>query len=67
MHHNGAAFLEEFLRLVADVGFAFTILGVVVIATVLAFGFGASLEIVVAILVLGVTTAIVEKELRAKN
>jgi hypothetical protein len=41
--------------------------GVVVIATVLAFGFGASLEIVVAILVLGVTTAIVEKELRAKN
>jgi hypothetical protein len=46
MRHNGVAFLEGLLRLFADDRFTFAILAVVVVAAVLAFGFGAQAEIV---------------------
>lgn len=65
MRHNGVAFLEHLLRLFADDSFAFAILAVVVVATVMAFG--ATGEIVASVLILGVMTAIAESKLRAKN
>jgi hypothetical protein len=67
MQHNGVAFLEDLIGLVTDDGFAFTIFAVVVVAAVLAFGFGATPDIVASVLVLGVIAAIAENELRAKN
>ena len=67
MRHNGVAFLEHLLRLFADDSFAFAILAVVVVATVMAFGFGATAEIVASVLIVGVMTAIAESRLRAKN
>jgi hypothetical protein len=65
--HNGVAFLEALLRLVADGGFVLAIFGVVVAASVLAFGFGAKAEVVAAVLVLGVMTAISESKLRTRT
>ena len=67
MQHNGVAFLEDLIRLVTDDGFAFAILAVVVIAAVVAFGFGATPDIVASVLMVGVVAAIAEKRLGAKN
>ena len=67
MQHNGVAFLEDLIRLVTDDGFAFAILAVVVIAAVLAFGFGATPGIVASVLGVGIVAAIAENGLRAKN
>ena len=67
MQHNGVAFLENLLRLFADDSFAFAILAVVVVAVVLAFGVGATAEIVASVLIVGVMTAIAESKLRAKD
>ena len=67
MRHNGVVFLEHLLRLFADDSFALAILAVVVVATVMAFGFGATGEIVASVLILGVMTVIAESKLRAKN
>jgi hypothetical protein len=64
---NGAAFLQDMRRLIADDGFALSILAVVGVATVLAFGFDATPEIVAPLLVLGAMTALVERKLRAKK
>jgi hypothetical protein len=64
---NGVAFLQDMRRLVADDGFAFSILAVVGVATALAFGFGATPDIVAPLLILGVMTALVERKLRAKK
>jgi hypothetical protein len=67
MQHNGVAFLEDLIRLVTDDGFAFAILAVVVIATVLAFAFDATPDVVASVLVVGVVAAIAENRLLAKN
>jgi hypothetical protein len=63
----GAALLHDVRRLMADDGFALSILVVVAVATVLAFGFDATPDIVAPLLILGVMTALVERKLRAKK
>jgi hypothetical protein len=67
MRHNGVVFLEQLLQLVSDDSFALAILAIVGVAVVLAFMFGATIEIVVTVLIVGVTSAIAENKLRAKN
>jgi hypothetical protein len=67
VQHNGVAFLEDLLRLFADDGFALSILAVVGVAAILAFGFGATPDIVAPLLILGVVTALAERTLRAKK
>jgi hypothetical protein len=61
----GAAFLQDVRRLMTDDGFVLSVLAVVGVATVLAFGFDAPLEIVAPLLVLGVMTALAERKLHA--
>jgi hypothetical protein len=63
---NGVAFLQDMRRLVADDGFVLSILAVTGVATVLAFGFDATHDIVAPLLILGVMTALVERKLRRK-
>jgi hypothetical protein len=64
---TGAAFLQDVRRLIVDDGFALSILAVVGVATVLAFGFDATPEIVAPLLILGAMTALAERKLRAKK
>jgi hypothetical protein len=64
---NSAAFLQDVRRLMADDGFALSMLAVVSVATVLAFGFDATPEIVAPLLILGIMTALAERKLRAKK
>jgi hypothetical protein len=64
---DGAAFLQDLQRLMTDEGFALSVLAVVGVAVVLAFGFGATPDIVGPVLVLGVMTAFAERKLRAKK
>jgi hypothetical protein len=65
--HSGVAFLQDLHRLMTDDGFALSMLAVVGVATVLAFGFGATPDIVAPVLILGVMTALAERKLRAKK
>jgi hypothetical protein len=65
--HNGVAFLQDLHRLMTDDGFALSMLAVVGVATILAFGFGATPEIIAPVLMLGVVTALAERKLRAKK
>jgi hypothetical protein len=65
--HNAAAFLQDVRRLVTDDGFALSLLAVVGVATVLAFGFGATPDIVAPLLILGIMTALAERKLRANK
>jgi hypothetical protein len=62
-----SASLQALLHLITDDGLAIAILAVVIVATVLAFGFGAAPEIVGAILILGFVTALAEGWLRARK
>jgi hypothetical protein len=64
---NGVAYLDDLRRLLADEGFAISILAAVAAATILAFGFGATSDIIVMMLVVGVVTALAETRLRAKK
>lgn len=64
---DAAAFLQDVRRLFSDDGFALSMLAVVGVAAVLAFGFGATPDIVAPLLVLGIMTALVERKLRAKK
>ena len=63
----GAAFLQDMRRLIADDGFVLSILAVVSVATVLAFGFDATPDIIAPLLVLGIMTALAERKLRARK
>ena len=63
----GATFLQDMRGLIADDGFALSILAVVGVATVLAFGFDATPEIIAPLLILGAMTALAERKLRAKK
>ena len=62
-----SASLQALLHLIKDDGLAIAILAVVIVATVLAFGFGAAPEIVGTILILGFVTALAEGRLRARK
>jgi len=62
-----AAFLRSAVHLIVEDSFAISILFVVVVATVFAFGLGAGPEIVGSVLVVGLVTALVESNLRAKK
>lgn len=64
---DGAALLQDLRRLFSDDGFALSILTVVGVAAILAFGFDATPEIVAPVLVLGAMTALAERKLRAKK
>jgi hypothetical protein len=64
---NGLGFVQTLHRLISDDGFALSILAVVGVAAILAFGFGATPEIVAPVLILGVNTALAERKLRAKK
>jgi hypothetical protein len=64
---NGVAFLQDVRRLMADDGFVLSMLAVVSVATVLAFGFDATADIVAPLLILGIVTALAERKLRAKR
>ena len=62
-----AAFLNGARRLIADEGITVTIFSTVLVATILAFGFGATADIVVSMLVVGTATAFAETRLRARK
>jgi hypothetical protein len=64
---NGVAFLQDLRRLVSDDGIALSIFAVVAVATLLAFGFDATPDIVAPLLILGVMTALAERTLRARK
>ncbi|KQW18351.1 hypothetical protein ASC80_20155 [Afipia sp. Root123D2] len=55
------------MRLLMDRSFILTILAVVVFATILAFGLGASAELICTILGLGVVTAVAENHFRSQR
>ena len=61
------AFLRIAVHLIAEEIFAISIFFVVVVATVLAFGFGAASEIVSGVLIVGLVTALLESKLRARK
>ncbi|MEA2756849.1 MAG: hypothetical protein QOJ54_3138 [Aliidongia sp.] len=65
--NNGVAFLQDLHRLLSDDGFALSVLAVVGGAAILGFGFGATPEIVSAVLIVGLMTALAERKLRAKK
>jgi hypothetical protein len=59
--------LRELRRLFGDDGFAISILSVVAVICFLAFGLGATYELVGGLLILGLITAVVEARMHAKN
>ena len=59
--------LRHWFRLLADDGLTISILAAVVATSVLAFGLGATYELVGALLIFGLITAVVEARLHAKN
>ncbi|QDW40304.1 hypothetical protein FFI89_026150 [Bradyrhizobium sp. KBS0727] len=52
-------------RLIADEGFAVSILAAVAAATILAFGFDATADVIASMLVVGGVTALAETKLRS--
>ena len=61
---NGGAFLNDLRRLIADESFTISILAAVAAAAILAFGFGAAADVVAAMLIVGVVTALAETRFR---
>jgi hypothetical protein len=64
---TSAALWRELLRWIGDGSVTACILAAVLATCFLAFGFGAASELVGTLLILGVTTAVVEARLHAKN
>jgi hypothetical protein len=64
---NSGAFLGDLRRLVTDEGFAISVLAAVAAAVILAFGFGATADVVALMLVIGVVTALAETKLRSSK
>lgn len=52
-------------RLIADEGFAVSILAAVAAATILAFGFDATADVIASMLLVGVVTVLAETKLRS--
>jgi hypothetical protein len=63
---NGVS-LKDARQLIADEGFAISVLSAVVAAALLAFGFGATADIVISMLIVGVATAFAETWLRTRK
>jgi hypothetical protein len=63
--NNGAALVDHLRRLITDEGFTAGIFAAVAAASILAFGFGATADIVAMMLVVGVVSALAETKLRA--
>ncbi len=61
------AFLDGARQVIADEGFAVSMLSAVLAAVILAFGFGATADIVVTMLVVGAVTAFAESRLRTRR
>lgn len=64
---TGEPLVEDLRRLAADEGFARSVLAVAGAAALLAFGFGATPEIVATVLVVGAMTALAERKLRTRK
>jgi hypothetical protein len=64
---DGAAFLGDLRRLVADDGFAIAIFAAVAAAAILAFGFDATSDVIASVLLLGIATAFAETKLHARK
>ena len=64
---KAVALLAGARQLIADECFAISMLSAVLAAVILAFGFGATADIVVTMLVAGVATALAETRLRARK
>lgn len=62
-----AAFLADARRLIADECVTIGIFSTVLAATIVAFGFGATADIVVSMLIVGTATAFAEARLRARK
>ena len=62
-----ATILGSVRELIGDESFTVSTLAAVAAAAILAFGFGATAEIIVAMLVVGAVTAAVETHLRKRN
>lgn len=62
-----ATLLGNARRLISDEGFAVSMLTAVIAAVVLAFGFGATADIVVAMLAIGAVTAVAETRLHRRG
>jgi hypothetical protein len=62
-NEHGTALLDDLRRLIADEGFTIAIFAAAATAAILAFGFGATSDIVAAMLIVGVATAFVESRL----
>jgi hypothetical protein len=60
-------FLGGARQLIADEAFAVCVLSAVIAAAVLAFGFGATADIVVTMLVMGAVTALAETRLQKRR
>ena len=60
-------FLKDARHLVADERFAISVLSAVLAAAILAFGFGATADVVISMLVVGVASALAEMRLRARK
>ena len=54
-------------QLITDEGFTISLLAAIIAAAVLAFGFGAAVDIVVTILALGAATAVAETRLQRRR
>ena len=63
-NRGGAALLGDLRRLIADEGFAISIFAAVAAAAILAFGFGATVDIVASMLAVGIATALAEAKFR---
>jgi hypothetical protein len=61
------AFFKGARHLVADEGFAVSVLAAVLATAILAFGFGATADVVISMLVVGVMTSLAEARLRTRK
>jgi hypothetical protein len=61
---NDSRLFGDLRRLITDEGFTISILAAVAAAAILAFSFGAATDVVAAMLIVGVVTALAETRLR---
>ena len=64
---NGAAYLSDLRRLIADENLAISILAAAAVAAMFAFALGATSDIIISMLVVGGVTALAETRLRASK
>jgi hypothetical protein len=59
--------LRDARHLVADESFTVSVLAAVLAAAILAFGFGATADVIISMLIVGVVTALAETRLRTRK